>query len=127
MRHFQILIDALAIDPAITQPTGVNSRSWWQRAWDEIRVTRGEAIQTGLQEHEIVEQRALEFLKSILPELRKRAMTGEGFRYQIPLGGDLKGAFVFFKVLRIEEGFLVPETEMKVVRDLNTIEQWRIT
>ncbi len=126
-RHFQILIDALALDSAITEPVGRDNRPWWQRAWDEIRITRGEAIQTGIQEHELIEQQALELMKSLLPEIRTRATGVEGFRLQIPPGSDLRGAFVFFKVLRIEEGFLAPETEMKVVRDLNTLEQWKVT
>lgn len=126
-KHFQILIDALAIDPAVTQPTGRDTRPWWQRAWDEIRVTRGEAIQTGLHEHALVEQQALELLKSLLPEIREKSVGVEGFRLQIPPGYDLRGAFVFFKVLRIEDGFLAPETEIKFVRDLNTLEQWKVT
>jgi hypothetical protein len=126
-RHFQILIDALAIDQAVTQPTGRDTRPWWQRAWDEIRVTRGEAIQTGRQEHELVEQQALELLKSLLPEIRNKSVGVDGFRLQIPPGHDLCGAFVFFKVLRIEDGFLAPETDIKFVRDLNTLEQWKVT
>lgn len=126
-RHFQILIDALAIDQTATQPTGRDTRPWWQRAWDEIRVTRGEAIQTGRQEHELVEQQALELLKSLLPEIRNKSVGVEGFRLQIPHGNDLRGAFVFFKVLRIEDGFLAPETEIKFVRDLSTLEQWKVT
>ena len=126
-KHFQILIDALAIDPAVTKPTGLDPRPWWQRAWDEILVTRGEAIQTGRQEHGIIDQQAIEFLRSLLPEIRGRATGVEGFRLQIPPGSDLRGAFVFFKVFRIEDGFLAPETEIKVVRDLNTLEQWKIT
>lgn len=125
--HFQILIDALAIDAALTQPSGRDARPWWQRAWDEIRVTRGEAIQTGRQEHELIEQQALELLKSLLPEIRTKSVDVDGFRLQIPPGNELRGAFVFLKVLRIEDGFLAPETEIKIVRDLNTLEQWKIT
>ena len=126
-RHFQILIDALAIDPAVTQSTGQDTRPWWQRAWDEIRITRGEAIQTGRQEQEIVEQQSLELLKVLLPEIREKSFGVEGFRLQIPSGNDLRGTFVFFKVLRIEEGFLAPEPEIRIVRDLNTLEQWKVT
>lgn len=124
---FQILIDALAIDPAVAQPTGRDTRPWWQRAWDEICVTRGEAIQTGREEHELVEKRALELLKSLLPDIRAKSIGVEGFRLHIPPGNDLRGALVFFKVLRIEDGFLAPETEIKIVRDLNTLEQWKVT
>jgi hypothetical protein len=90
-------------------------------------VTRGEAIQIGRQEHELVEQQALELLKSLLPEIREKSVGVEGFRLSIPSGNDLRGAFVFFKVLRIEDGFLAPETEIKFVRDLNTLEQWKVT
>lgn len=126
-RHFQILIDALAIDQAVTQPTRQDTRPWWQRAWDEISVTRGEAIQTGRQEHELVEQQAMELLRSLLPTIRKQSVGVEEFRLQIPHGKDLRGAFAFFKLLRIEDGFLAPETEIKVVRDLSALEQWKVT
>lgn len=126
-RHFQILIDALAIDPAVAQPTGRDTRPWWQRAWDEIRVTRGEAIQNGRLEHELVEQQAVELLKSLLPEIRAKSVGVESFRLHMPPGNDLRGAFVFFKVLRIQDGFLAPETEIKFVRDLNTLEQWKVS
>jgi hypothetical protein len=126
-RHFQILVDALAINSTVISPFNRDNRPWWQRAWDEIRVSRGEAIQAGLQEHELIDQQALEVVKGLLPEIRIRAKDIESFRLQTPPDSDLQGTFVFFKVLRIEEGFLAPDTEMKVVRDLNTLEQWRIT
>lgn len=125
--HFQILIDALAIDAAVAQPTGRDTRPWWQKAWDEIRVTRGEAIQTGRQEHELVEQQVLELMNYLLPDIRAKSVGVESFRLDIPLGYDLRGALVFFKVLRIEAGFLAPEAEITIVRDLNTLEQWKVT
>lgn len=128
-RHFKILIDSLAIDPdviALSGQPGRETRPWWQRAWDEIRVSRGEAIQTGLQEHEIIEEQAMSLLNSLLSEVRKASVDSEGFRIQIPSSNELQGAFVFFKVLRVEDGFLVPETEIKCVRDLNTLEQWKV-
>ena len=125
--HFQILIDALVIDQATTQSAESDASLWWQGAWDEIRVTRGEAIQTGRQEHELVEQQALELLKSMLSEIREKCICADGFRLQIPPGNDLRGAFVFFKVLSVEDGFLAPDSELKVVRDLGSLEQWKVT
>ncbi|MBP7825487.1 MAG: hypothetical protein KA236_02915 [Verrucomicrobia bacterium] len=126
-KHFQILIAALDIDPIHTQPTEQDTRPWWLRAWDEIRVSRGEAIQTGRQEHELVEQQALVLLKSLLPQIHERPTEDEQFRLPIPRGRGLCGAFDFFKVLGIEEDFLAPDTEIKVVRDLNRFEQWKVT
>jgi len=126
-KHFQILIDALSINPELTQPTKSDTRAWWQKAWDEIRVSRGEAVQTGRQEQELVEQRALELLKGLLPEILNMSASSETFQIQIPPGNDLIGAFVFHKILRIEAGFLAPENEIKIIRDLNTLEEWKVT
>jgi hypothetical protein len=125
-KHFQILVEALAIDPAIIKPSSLDARPWWQRAWDEVRVSRGEAIQTGRHGQEIIEQQAMQLLKLLLPEVRRKAANLDGFRLQIPFGQELEGAFAFFKILRMEDGYLAPETEIKFVRDLIHLEQWKV-
>jgi len=124
-RHFQILIEALEIDPTFTQMTGKDIRPWWERAWDESRVSRGEASQFGREENKLIEQRKLEILRSMLTEIQKKAIDCQNFKLISPLGADICGEFVFLKVLRIEAGFSAPDTAIRIVHNLNALEQWR--
>jgi hypothetical protein len=75
----------------------------------------------------VVEQQALNILTKLLSDVRRKAIASAGFRIAIPNGEELSGGFVFHKIIAIEEGYLVPETEIRVVRDLNTVEQWRMS
>ena len=126
-RHFQILIDALSIDPATAPPPPGDTRPFWQRAWEEILITRGEAIHTGRQEHELAEQKTVELLSSLAVGIRKLAVERDGFLIHSPNGADVRGTFVFFKVLRIEDDFMAPDSELKVIRDLDGLEKWKVT
>lgn len=124
MRHFQILIQVLDQGGSNTHnPQG--ALTWWQAAWKEIRRSRGEAIQAGVHEQEIVEEQLLVILRSLLTQIREKSSANAGFHLQIPDGRDVVGAFLFFRVSGIEDGFLVPDNELKKVCDLNTLEQWR--
>jgi hypothetical protein len=124
MRHFEILVRVLGLGGGNNHYFN-GAAAWWRSAWNEIRRSRGEAIQAGVHEQEIVDEQLLVILRSLLPQIREKASSNVGFHLQIPDGRDVQGAFLFFKVSGIEEGFLVPETELKKVCDLNTIEQWR--
>jgi hypothetical protein len=65
-------------------------------------------------------------LNDLLPEIRRRATTEPIFELEIPDGRGLTGTVRFYKVRSIEDGFLVPETMLKVICDLDTVEQWRV-
>jgi hypothetical protein len=125
-RHFEILVSVLGIDHDATASSSVRRRPWWQYAWNEIGQSRGEAIQTGMQEHEIVDEQLFAILVELLPEIRSNAAAHEPFQIEIPPGRPLAGAVRFYPVRNIEEGFLVPDTVLKTVCDLDTIEQWRV-
>jgi hypothetical protein len=100
-------------------------RPWWEYAWSEIGHARGEAIQAGIQEHDIVDEQLFALLNSLLPEIRRSAADEPVFAVEIPEGKDLTGAVRFYKIRSIEDGFLVPDTMLKVICDLDTVEQWR--
>jgi hypothetical protein len=101
-------------------------RPWWEYAWAEIGRARGEAIQTGIQEHEIVDEQLFVILRDLLSDIRRRAAAEPIFELDIPEGRELTGAVRFYKVRSIESGFLVPDTMLKVICDLDTLEQWRV-
>lgn len=124
-RHFEILIRVLGINNGNQPPTHLPHREWWQSAWTEIAHSRAEAIQTGLQENDIVNEELFSLLRKLLPELRSKAEDHSGFELPIPVGCGLNGAVRFHFVRSIEEGFLVPENILCTICDLETIEQWR--
>ncbi len=122
MRHFEILVKVLGLDNEGTAMPGV---PWWRWAWAEIGRSRGEAVQAGVQEQEIVEEQLIGILQCLLPQIRENTATNDGFHIDIPARPDVHGSFVFFKVSAIEHEFHVPEADLKVVRELKVIEQWR--
>jgi hypothetical protein len=144
MKHFEILLRVLGVDRDVDNSLGQKRASlFWQRAWNEVRRSRGEAIQTGFQEQELVEQQLLVTLKKLMPDIREKILatdecvikrpsfvhfkneTATAFRLPLPVDSGIKGHFLFLKVYGIEEGFSAPETELKVIRELNLIDQWR--
>ncbi len=125
-RHFEILIRVLGIEFSGNDTLKRAKGLWWQYAWNEIRRSRGEAIAAGFHEQELIDEQLLAILKTLLPDIRRSAAKAEGFALPLPLGQALQGAALFNKVLSIEEGFLAPQTEIRVIRDLNIFEQWRV-
>jgi hypothetical protein len=124
-RHFQILVQVLGVESDAGDSAGYEGGAWWQSAWNEIRHARGEAIQTGRQEHQIIDEELLEILNALLPAIRCEAAKKEAFQCPIPANRGLRGAFSFYKILSVEDGFLAPDLELNVIRELNTINQWR--
>lgn len=124
-KHFEILIRVLGVGLDVNGKPGRQSVPWWQSAWNEIRRTRGEAIQAGLHGQEIVEEELMVILNGLLPEIQQQAALKDGFSLQLPTGPTLQGAALFNRLSLVEEGFLAPETELKFIRELNIIEQWR--
>jgi hypothetical protein len=125
-RHFEMLVRVLGIDHDSVPTPRTMRRPWWEYAWSEIGHARGEAIQTGIQEHEIVDEQLFAILNDLLPDIRRRAAAEAIFELEIPPGRDLSGAVRFYKVRAIEDGFLVPDTMLKEICDLDTVEQWRV-
>ena len=121
-KHFEILVKVLGLK---NDNSVLTQFSWWRLAWAEIGRSRGEAVQAGVQEQEIIEEQLLGILRVLLPEIRDKATTNEGFTLSIPARTDVHGLFLFFKVSAIEHGFHAPDSELKVVRELKVIEQWR--
>jgi hypothetical protein len=125
-RHFEILIRVLGVDfDAVAAGATPRRGSWWRYAWEEIRRSRGEAIQAGVQGQEIVEEQLMLSLNTVLPALRANAAQDRGFVFPIPLDHGLQGSVSFGKVFSIEDGFFPPDSELRVVREVDALEQWR--
>jgi hypothetical protein len=125
MKHFKILLNILDLNNENNKVRGKRAAQWWQIAWNEIRRSRGEAIQAGFQAHEVVEEQLLEALNRFLPQIREKLLESDGFRLDIPTDDELEGKIYFLKIYNIEDGFRVPEAELKTIKELDAIDQWR--
>lgn len=124
-KHFKILMKTInfrGLDGICQQS---QLERLWQAAWTEVRRSRGEAIQAGFQAQEIIADELLETLKKFIPTIRDKASIDKGFILTIPDKYDLHGTVLFFKIVSIEAGFRIPGTYLKVVRELDEIDQWR--
>jgi hypothetical protein len=126
-RHFEILMKVMSPNfPAYSGAVaGARKYSLWEYAWKEICSSRGVAIQAGVVGHEHVEEKLIGCVTALLPDIRRIAKNGQGFSLAIPEGEEVQGVILINSVLAIEEGFLVPENELKLAHELNEVEQWR--
>jgi len=124
--HFEILISVLGIDFDSTTCSPQKRSPWWQYAWNEIRHARGEAIQTGLHEQELVDEQLLVLLRGMDRLIGEAGASGKPFLLEIPSGRALEGALRFYPVVSIEEGFRAPEGNLKIIDELRAFEQWRV-
>jgi hypothetical protein len=125
-KHFEILVRVLGVHFDGSHVSGQQRAPGWQRAWNEIQRSRGDAIQAGVHEQEIIDEQMLAMLNRLLPDIRCKAEKSEGFPLSIPAGEEINGLVLFHRVCGIERGFLVPHTALKCVYELNTVEQWRV-
>jgi hypothetical protein len=124
-KHFQILVDVLDVGWSGDIPPRLHGVPWWKCAWNEIRHARGEAIQSGRGERVLIDEELLCNLNELLADISNLSKTDNAFCLPIKDGRSLRGIFRFFKVCSVEDGFLAPDGELKLVRELNTIDQWR--
>ena len=123
--HFEILIRVLGIEDN-EGSVGLHSAiPWWKRAWMEIRQSRGEAIQAGQLEQELVDEQLATILGTLLTDIRREASLGQSFELAVPAASGMSGTLRFFPVIAIEDGFSVPDGELRVVRSIAAIDQWR--
>lgn len=124
VKHFEILMRVIGLADQDVN-AGQKGPPFWKLAWNEIRHSRSEAIQAGVQESEIIEEQLISLLTKQLSDVRSRAVDRTQFTIPIPPGNGIKGVLEFFRVQRIEEGFRVHDGDLKVVLPLTEIEQWR--
>lgn len=125
IRHFRILLRVLGLENEMISGQPETGAKWWERAWNEIRRSRGEAIQAGVIGHEIVEEQLTSTLRTLLRDIREKALVNEAFSYDLPDSSGMNGSVLFFPVRGIEEGFNVPENQLRIVHELEVIDQWR--
>jgi len=124
--HFEILIHALA-DFAATQKAQreLADPVWRKSAWIEVRKSRGDAIQAGFQEQEIVEELLLESLKKKINDIRLVCAEKNEVHINVSSDVGIPGLLSFFKIVTVDNGFAAPETEFRKARSVLELYQWR--
>jgi hypothetical protein len=124
-KHFKLLLEVLGLGgEVVTAPDGT-TLPLWRLAWDEIRHSRGEAIQSGFLEREILDEELTSILLRLLPEIRRKLSATAEFRINIPASSGMSGDFRFLQVFSIERGFKVPEAQLKLIQDVRMADKWR--
>jgi len=123
--HFRILLQVLGVGERYELTSGQHRVPFWQLAWAEIRRSRGEAIHTGFQEQDILDEQIQRILTSLLPEIRLQAAGRGSFELPIPESGDITGMIRFFRISDITQGCTVPPAQLKVVLSPEKVDQWR--
>ena len=124
-KHFEALMRVLDCDLDAMAPDGARHGPGWRHAWDEVRRARGEAVQSGMVEHSVVDEALVSTLQSDLTALRSAAAAGETFERPLADKHGLEGVVRLMRVRSIESGFQVPAGEMGVIIETATVNQWR--
>jgi hypothetical protein len=124
-KHFKLLLEVLGLgDESVPAPNGA-VLPLWQLAWEEIRRSRGEAIQSGFLEREILEEELTAILIRLLSDIRSKLPTTASFRVNVPESSGMSGDFLFLSIRSIEKGFKLPEAKLKLVQDIRMADKWR--
>jgi hypothetical protein len=123
-KHFQILIDVLGLGSDEDHQHLSRRGDWWRSAWDEIRRSRGEAIQAGVEEQRLIDEQLLSALAGLSDEIRAN-LHRPSFALAMPPGLATAGYFGFHRIVSVEPGFEVPGGELRVIHELERIDQWR--
>jgi hypothetical protein len=126
-RHFAALARALEMPKEASVDGRGRKRvaPWEKLAWDEIRRSRGEAIQAGVQERELVDEQLTVILATRLTELRMTSEAKKGFVIDLPDDADIRGRLAFHRIEGFETGFRAPETELRQSGERRYFDRWR--
>lgn len=121
--HFRILIKFLGCDFSRAELSGRPRSEWWLYAWDEIRRSRGLAIQAGVEEQVQQDQQLLSDLRQI--ELPSTDLVDcDSLELVLPDGSSFRGTVRVFRINAVEYGYHVPHEELKTLISLDDTDPW---
>jgi len=125
MRNFRILLNVLGFGEKDAVETKKGNEQFWRVASLEISHSRGEAIQTGLQKQEIIDEELLGILSESLIENGGFNFEKDYFRYRLDPDTGISGWLDFLKINSIESGFKVPESNINKTMNIENCDQWQ--
>jgi len=99
---------------------------WCKRAWDDVRRSRGEAIQDGRIAHDEMETELACVLNHDIENLKKQLQNNESIKYKIPTWSKLVGDLHLYRITNIQDGYRVDSNELYKYRNPKDIQRWRV-
>lgn len=90
---------------------------WCKRAWDDVRRSRGEAIQDGRIAHDEMETELACVLNHDIENLKKQLQNNESIKYKIPIWSKLVGDLHLYRITNIQDGYRVDSNELYKYRN----------
>lgn len=123
--HFRLLLTKVLNDIKISEVViGRRTIQGWERAWNEVEKSRGNAQKHGKLEHEIIDEQLIgELYKYIDDEILKNKET---FFFEISSGDGLKGTVTLEKINSVSFGYSAPTEKLNLHMHLALLEQYKI-
>lgn len=123
--HFYVLCFTLgSLEPIYDSK--MSSRDFWKLAWDDIRLSRGEAISAGVDRNEEFDKHLLIMLEQKLAEKPLDTISGGRIVLELPSlkeGETMK--VELYLVQELEDGFRAPASVLKSIREIDYFRtQW---
>jgi hypothetical protein len=99
---------------------------WCKRAWDDVRRSRGEAIQDGRIAHEEMETELAYVLNQDIENLKKHLQSNESIKYKIPTWSKHVGDLHLYQITNIQDGYRVDSNELYKFHNSKDIQRWRV-
>jgi len=99
---------------------------WCKRAWDDVRRSRGEAIQDGRIAHDEMETELAYVLNHDIENLKKQLQNNESIKYKIPTWSKLVGDLHLYQITNIQDGYRVDSNELYKYHNSKDIQRWRV-
>ncbi len=123
-KHFRILIEHLSIEQDRLKIQPPSNRSWSEEAWKEIASSRGQAVQDGMEEHDLLDEEIMQILKRLVTDFPDLCNKQLEFKIEIPAGEALQGFFSFFPIIDVSTSVMVPTSRLNGVCTHLEIQQW---
>lgn len=122
--HFEIICRVLGLTELVNHRG--KEMPLWRAAWSEITISRGEAIQAGMESSEKLESIVLDGLRKFNHTINQEIGDSSKFNLHIPYGEE--GGYlpiILHKVLEVESGYRAPGSELRKILQLDYIQQWQ--
>jgi len=123
--NFVILLKAIKGD--IIQRFNIESENfniWIEEAWNEILISRGEAITEGKSKHDQYHQLINEMLPESLDEIRRLLTSTSTFTYELKLS-SFNIPITFLPIKKIQLGYEAPTSLINTILPINEIEIYK--
>ena len=118
-QDFQILLEVLQQGRDDDRSSYDFDNKFVATAWNEIRMSRGEAIQFGTQEHSLVEEQKIEILKARISPIKNLLGGHNTLDFEIPDGYGVSGTINFREINYVDQVVSVHQSEIGRLREFS--------